>query len=249
MPNKGGAPQQPQEMQVQLQHKARAPAPVTPPPPAPEKEVQTREKGTYDVHAVPRRKVVRRVASAPQQVAKTPPPRNVPSSTEPAQAGGDVEISGLDDAFAHRTPQTNAPPKLAMHLSDLPKVAPPADAPVDVAQRAGQDPMTKNWGAIWEQQVRRKVERMGEMNFPKDKHDRPIFGIVEFRLLLNYDGSIAELSITESSGNPELDEKALGILRMAAPLPKPFPQLLDKHGQVLLQRYYQFINANARWYQ
>ncbi|GAB7128069.1 hypothetical protein JCM19000A_25760 [Silvimonas sp. JCM 19000] len=247
-PDKGGSPP-PVELQVQLQPKARAPAPEKPDLVVPEKTVQTQARSTYATPA-PIKKPRRPVASAPR---KQPPPlrpqRQSPQA--PADDTPDVVIGGIDDAFARREPNTNtkAPPHLARHLSDLPVQAPSSDeqAAANAAERIAGDPVSNGLFGLWERDVRAKVERMGDMNFPKDKYDRPIFGIIKFHLVVNYDGTIAAVAISETSGNPELDAKALGILKMSVPLPRPAPALLDKRGHITLDRYYQFLDERVQW--
>ncbi|KPC55154.1 energy transducer TonB [Amantichitinum ursilacus] len=248
-PDKGGSPP-PVELQVQLQPKARAPAPQEPAPIVPEKTVQTQARSTYETPA-PIKKPRRPVASAPRKQPRPARPQP-PSPQASADNTPDVVIGGLDDAFARRQPNTatKAPPHLAMHLSDLPaQQAQSSDeqAATNAAERIAGDPLSSNLFGLWEHDVRAKVERMGDMNFPKDKYDRPIFGIIKFHLVVNYDGTIADVAITETSGNPELDAKALGILKMSVPLPRPAPALLDKRGHITLDRYYQFLDERVHW--
>jgi protein TonB len=78
--------------------------------------------------------------------------------------------------------------------------------------------------APWLEGWRRKVERLGTLNFPHQLvtgRDQP--PVLEIEVLA--DGRLATAKVRRSSGNPALDQAALQILRMAAPFP-PFPEAL-----------------------
>lgn len=80
--------------------------------------------------------------------------------------------------------------------------------------------------APWLDAWRRKVERLGTLNFP----ERLVTGletapVLEIEVLA--DGRLSEARVRRSSGNPALDQAALQILRQAAPFP-PFPEALAK---------------------
>jgi protein TonB len=80
--------------------------------------------------------------------------------------------------------------------------------------------------APWLDAWRRKVERLGTLNFP----DRLVTGretapVLEIEVLA--DGRLRDARVRRSSGNPALDQAALQILRQAAPFP-PFPEALAK---------------------
>ncbi len=78
--------------------------------------------------------------------------------------------------------------------------------------------------APWLDGWRRKVERLGTLNFPHQLvtgRDQP--PVLEIEVLA--DGRLATAKVRRSSGNPALDQAALQILRMAAPFP-PFPETL-----------------------
>ncbi|MDR3426199.1 TonB family protein [Silvimonas sp.] len=231
------AQQMPFQMQlVPKQTKAPQVAEITAPP------VMTAPAATAKPDYVapppkPRRKVVKQVASAP-------------APTKPDQDSKDIQMSGLDAALNHQ-PQGQAqqqPGKLAMHFSDLKQpIGDPHDSQVDEATRSLEaDPLTRNIFGLWEQQIKQKVERIGQMNFPKDKNGNSIFGLLQFRMVLNSDGTLAQAKIVNTSGNPELDAEALKILRYSAPFGPVPKELLDDHQQITLVRYYQFINLGDR---
>ncbi|AZN36736.1 TonB family protein [Iodobacter ciconiae] len=155
----------------------------------------------------------------------------------------EVVIDDLGDALSGKP--GNKPAELITRYADL---KPSIDEQQENgATRARQSVDTQALFNIWEPQIRRKVERIGQMNFPKDEYGRSMFGTLQFRLVLNGDGNIASLTLEQSSGNPALDAAALQIVRRSATFgPVPVP-LLDKRGQIMLLRYYQFINERAVW--
>ncbi|MDW5419175.1 TonB family protein [Iodobacter sp. CM08] len=151
----------------------------------------------------------------------------------------EVVIDGIGDALS-----SNKPRELITHYADI---KPKEDRQEDGANRAQQSVDTRALFAIWEPQIRRKVERIGQMNFPKDENGRSMFGTLQFRLVLNGDGNIAALTLEQTSGNPALDEAALQIVRRSATFGPVPPALLDRNNQIMLLRYYQFINERAAW--
>jgi protein TonB len=86
-------------------------------------------------------------------------------------------------------------------------------------------PRKKNVGARAEQYAlanyietwRRKIERIGTLNYPEVARGK-MYGKVVIYVELNIDdGSIYSVGVERSSGNKVLDDAALRILRMAAP--------------------------------
>lgn len=83
---------------------------------------------------------------------------------------------------------------------------------------------------------RRKVERLGTLNYPTIARTTraPRAPILEIRLAA--DGSLRSATIRRSSGNAALDDAALQILRLAAPF-EPFPEDLAQRQRVLAFAY------------
>jgi len=80
--------------------------------------------------------------------------------------------------------------------------------------------------APWLDAWRRKVERLGTLNFPERLvTGRETAPVLEIEVLA--DGRLRDARVRRSSGNPALDQAALQILRQAAPFP-PFPEALAK---------------------
>ncbi|HEV7165941.1 MAG TPA: TonB family protein [Gammaproteobacteria bacterium] len=79
---------------------------------------------------------------------------------------------------------------------------------------------------------RRKVEHIGNLNFPAAIRSHRLTGSLALEVALNSDGSIRELFLTKPSNQPLLDDSALHIVKMAAPF-AAFPENLRRDTAVL----------------
>ncbi len=79
---------------------------------------------------------------------------------------------------------------------------------------------------------RKKVERVGNLNYPAEARRQQIFGNVRLLVALLPDGSVDRVQVLESSGYPMLDQAAVDIVRLAAPF-SPFPPELRQEVDVL----------------
>ncbi|HET6805912.1 MAG TPA: TonB family protein [Frateuria sp.] len=77
----------------------------------------------------------------------------------------------------------------------------------------------------------KRVERVGNLNYPEQARRQHIHGDLEVSVGLNRDGSIADIQIIRSSGSTVLDNAAKRIVHLSAPFP-PWPQ--DKQGTTIL---------------
>lgn len=222
----------PIEMTLQKKQPPKAPEPEPEPEAKVMTQVPTVKKPQYHAKATPKKI---NTASAPKVIAQ-------PSASR------EVEIAGLD--IATGTAKQGKPKPLILdyasvkHLVEEPQ---PEDAAV--RSQEGSDKNRAIFG-IWERQIRQKVERVGQQNFPRDENGRPLFGLMQFRVVLNADGSIAALNLTRSSGDDKLDKDALQIIRIAAPFGPVPVELLDSRRQITLLRYYEFVDErHVRWKQ
>jgi protein TonB len=77
---------------------------------------------------------------------------------------------------------------------------------------------------------RRKVERIGTLNYPAAARASASHPVIEVGIASN--GQLDRAVISRSSGNPELDNAALAILKLASPF-EPFPPELAAQHRVL----------------
>ena len=92
---------------------------------------------------------------------------------------------------------------------------------------------------------RRKVERVGNLNFPAEIRNRHLTGSLALEVALNSDGSIRELSLDDASGQPLLDDSAQRIVKLAAPF-APFPAAIRRDTAVLRFVYVWRFNGGKR---
>lgn len=79
---------------------------------------------------------------------------------------------------------------------------------------------------------RRKVEHIGNLNFPSQIRTEHLSGALALEVALNADGSIRDLILRKASPYPLLDQSAIQIVKMAAPF-APFPSSFRKDTDVL----------------
>ena len=93
---------------------------------------------------------------------------------------------------------------------------------------------------------RRKVERLGTLNYPNQARRRALTGNPVLEVTIRADGSLENIRVRRSSGHPEMDQAALGILRLAAPF-DPFPANVKAEYDELRFAYeWQFVSGGAR---
>ncbi|MCG8487472.1 MAG: energy transducer TonB [Chromatiales bacterium] len=90
---------------------------------------------------------------------------------------------------------------------------------------------------------RRKVERIGNLNYPDQaKRDR-LYGNLVLHVAVKADGSVDQIRVLHSSGHKILDDSAIRIVRLAAPF-SPFPNEIRKETDILdITRTWQFLRS------
>lgn len=90
---------------------------------------------------------------------------------------------------------------------------------------------------------RRKVERVGTLNFPNVARRQQLSGTPVVEVTIDAKGRLARAVLRRSSGHPELDAAAIRILRLAAPF-DPFPRTLSiKHDEIRIAYEWQFLGG------
>jgi protein TonB len=94
---------------------------------------------------------------------------------------------------------------------------------------------------------RRKIERVGTANYPVEAARRTgVTGSPVLEVQLLADGRLGGAWIKRSSGDPELDQASLEILKLAAPF-EPFPRALAaRHDALRLVYEWQFLGGEVR---
>lgn len=72
-------------------------------------------------------------------------------------------------------------------------------------------------GAWYKEDWRKKIERVGNLNYPAAARAQGIYGSLRLLVSINRDGSLHNVQVLASSGQPILDRAAQRIVRLAAP--------------------------------
>ncbi|MGH8299381.1 MAG: energy transducer TonB [Steroidobacteraceae bacterium] len=92
---------------------------------------------------------------------------------------------------------------------------------------------------------RAKVERIGTLNYPAAARHAGENASPVIEVAIDADGRLAQATIRRSSGDPELDQAALAILKLASPF-DPFPPQLAHRYRVLHFVYeWQFVGGRV----
>jgi len=97
--------------------------------------------------------------------------------------------------------------------------------------------------AVYLDHWRRKIERIGTLNFPSVARRQKYSGTPVIAVIIEATGKLAQASIRKTSGHRELDDAALRILKLAAPF-DPFPaELGATHDQIRIAYEWQFLGG------
>lgn len=92
---------------------------------------------------------------------------------------------------------------------------------------------------------RRRVEAVGNINYPVQARQQQVYGNVRMLIALNASGQISETRIIQSSGESLLDQAAVDIVNLAAPF-EPFPEELKAETDILeIVRTFRFHEGNT----
>ena len=87
------------------------------------------------------------------------------------------------------------------------------------------------------------MERVGQLNYPREARAQGIVGSLRLLVTITPDGALDNVRVLETSGHPLLDDAALRIVRLAAPY-APFPPTMRATTDVLeIERTWRFLNS------
>jgi len=98
-------------------------------------------------------------------------------------------------------------------------------------------------GAWYKEDWRKKIERIGNLNYPDEARRKQVYGSLRMMVSINRDGSLYEVLILESSGQPLLDQAAQKIVRLAAPF-APFTGDLADIDRLEIIRTWKFARGD-----
>jgi protein TonB len=100
--------------------------------------------------------------------------------------------------------------------------------------------------AVYLDSWRRKIERVGTMNFPDVARRQKLSGTPVIEVTIGSDGKLLQTVVRRSSGHAEIDEAAMRILKLAAPF-DPFPaELTAKHDEIRIAYEWQFLGGASQ---
>jgi periplasmic protein TonB len=100
--------------------------------------------------------------------------------------------------------------------------------------------------AVYLDSWRRKIERVGTINFPAAARRDTLSGTPVIEVTIGSDGKLLQTVVRRSSGHTEIDEAAMRILKLAAPY-DPFPgDLGAKHDEIRIAYEWQFLGGAAQ---
>jgi protein TonB len=100
--------------------------------------------------------------------------------------------------------------------------------------------------AVYLDSWRRKIERVGTMNFPDIARRQKLSGTPVIEVTIGSNGNLLQTIVRRTSGHPEIDEAAMRILKLAAPF-DPFPgELSAKHDEIRIAYEWQFLGGASQ---
>jgi len=100
--------------------------------------------------------------------------------------------------------------------------------------------------AVYLDSWRRKIERVGTMNFPNVARRKNLSGTPVIEVTIGADGKLLETAVRRTSGHAEIDEAALRILKLAAPYDRFPNELTAKHDEIRIAYEWQFLGGDSQ---
>jgi len=99
--------------------------------------------------------------------------------------------------------------------------------------------------ASYEAAWQRKIERVGNLNYPGEVRRKKLSGTLVMSVELYADGNLKKITINRRSGHKIIDDAAINIVKLSAPF-APLPLDLQKEVDILvITRTWQFLNEGA----
>ena len=95
--------------------------------------------------------------------------------------------------------------------------------------------------APYEESWRKKIERIGTLNFPDEARRSKLSGNLRIAVTIYKDGTVKKVKITKYSGHKILDDAAVRIVKMAAPFAPFTESMLEKTDEIVIIRTWQFM--------
>lgn len=186
--------------------------------------------------------------AAPPQASVSPPAAVRPPATPPrAQAGSPLPAKGSVAMPSAPPPPARTRPRPTINWATLDRQinAAVARSALGTESRASL-PHTHNPHTLvaryYVASVLRKLERVGDMDYPTDMTGTPVI-----RIVVGSHGELLDLKLLGSSGNDALDRTAKRIARESAPF-APFPISLRRQTPQIELIVYMIFNGYRQLY-
>jgi periplasmic protein TonB len=100
--------------------------------------------------------------------------------------------------------------------------------------------------AVYLDNWRRKIERVGTINFPDAARREKLSGTPVIEVTIGSDGKLLQTVVRRSSGHAEIDEAAMRILKLAAPFDRFPRELTARHDEIRIAYEWQFLDGASQ---
>ena len=188
------------------------------------------------------------------EISEVVPETEIATATDPQQKEILTATSKSEHKIAVQQASTDIPTDrenvTSKQLLKQSKVMARLSAEVDVSRKVTSNKPKKKFitaqtkeyrFASYEESWRKKVERIGTLNFPDEAARAHLTGNLRMSVTIGADGSVRDIKITKYSGHKVLDDAAIRIVKMAAPYAR-FPEDISKdYDELVIVRTWQFL--------
>jgi periplasmic protein TonB len=86
----------------------------------------------------------------------------------------------------------------------------------------------------------RKVERVGNLNYPDEARRRALSGSLVLSVRLDTEGRVQDIAVAQSSGEPILDQAAMRIVELAQPFAPFTDSMREQYDHLVITRTWAF---------
>ncbi|WP_457281085.1 TonB family protein [Polaromonas sp. P5_D5] len=165
------------------------------------------------------------LAQIKKQLASMPPPDPTQPANNPAQAEREEKRKQLVKILAEierRINEENARPK----------------------KRYISPATREEVYAVYYDELRRKIEDKGTVNFP-ELAGKKLYGELTMIVTVNFDGSVIDTEVVQTSGNLTLDRRAQSIVRGTGPFGKFSDAMRSKADQIVVVSRFKFTRDDT----
>ncbi len=217
----------------------------TPPPEEADYLAQTSQDGGGNVtEKVRPQQAIPEQAPAIAQQQPAPAPTEVVTTTESVtkilpQDTASPETERMDPTAAELIERSMEMVNLSEEINQSMRAYARRPKQVYVSART-QEFKYANYMAEWV----KKVERVGNLNYPDVARREGVSGKLLLDVALNPDGSVRNITLLKSSGHAAIDEAAIRIVNLAGPYP-PFSPEISKEADILhITRTWEFSTSH-----